>query len=160
MKKSVKDFRVGDEFVLRTDLHLGMTDTCDEMLDYCGKTLVSAGINMGSDFGDSIYASTWCWYNEHIDWDATNKLYEKGHKMTNSEPTRTVNVTKTNGDSVQMKFSYKDSEETVEYTVEGDGDLGDIMVMLREVVTFMTHLGFSEEVVLRKMKQYVEDSEI
>ena len=83
-----------------------------------------------------------------------------GEPTQPNQPTRTVNVTKTNGDSVQMKFSYKDSEETVEYTVEGDGDLGDIMVMLREVTTFMTHLGFSEEVVLRKMKQYVEDSEI
>ena len=77
-----------------------------------------------------------------------------------NQPTRTVNITKTQGESVQMKFSYKDSEETVEYTVDGDGDLGDVMVMLREVTTFMTHLGFSEEVVLRKMKQYVEDSEI
>ena len=62
-------------------------------------------------------------------------------------------------DDVAMVFIYDNTEERVKYSVVG-GDIDYIPNMINHYVQFLTHLGFSESVVLKNMKKYLEDSEI
>ena len=72
----------------------------------------------------------------------------------------TVEINKHLGDDdVAMVFTYDNTEERVKYSVVG-GDIDYIPNMINHYVQFLTHLGFSESVVLKNMKKYIEDSEI
>lgn len=73
---------------------------------------------------------------------------------------RLVEISKHLGDDdVTMTFTYSDTEEVVKYSVVG-GDIDYVPNMINHYVQFLTRLGFSEEIVLKFMKKYIEDSEI